>query len=54
MDCSNETAALVDKAVQRLLSEAYAGAKQVLAENRDLLVRFPNFCWPRRPSPARS
>ena len=37
MDCSNETAALVDKAVQRLLSEAYAGAKQLLTDNRQLL-----------------
>ena len=37
MDCSQETAALVDKAVQRLLSEAYAGAKQLLNDNRQLL-----------------
>ena len=37
MDCSQETAALVDKAVQRLLSEAYAGAKQILGDNRQLL-----------------
>ena len=37
MDCSQETAALVDKAVQRLLSEAYAGAKQLLTDNRQLL-----------------
>ena len=37
MDCSNETAALVDQAVQRLLKEAYAGARQVLTDNRQLL-----------------
>ena len=37
MDCSDETAALVDRAVQRLLSESYAAAKQLLTDNRQLL-----------------
>jgi cell division protease FtsH len=37
MDCSQETAAKVDAAVQKLLSDAYAKAKQVLTENRGLL-----------------
>ena len=37
MDCSQETAALVDQAVQRLLGEAYMGAKQLLTDNRRLL-----------------
>ncbi len=37
MDCSDETAALVDSAVKRLLNEAYAGAKAILTENRTLL-----------------
>ena len=37
MDCSQETAALVDKAVKRMLSEAYANAKALLTENRQLL-----------------
>ena len=37
MDCSNDTAAVVDKAVHRLLSDAYAGAKQLLNDNRQLL-----------------
>ncbi len=37
VDCSNETAAVVDKAVQRLLREAYAGAKQILNEHRAML-----------------
>ena len=37
MDCSDETAAQVDKAVKRLLSESYAEAKTLLSENRRLL-----------------
>ena len=37
MDCSEETAALVDKAVKRLLTEAYDSAKALLRENRALL-----------------
>ena len=37
MDCSDETAALVDKAVKRLLTEAYDSAKELLRENRALL-----------------
>ena len=37
MDCSQETAAKVDAAVQKLLNEAYAQSKRLLAENRELL-----------------
>ena len=37
MDCSQETAALVDKAVKRILDKSYAEAKAVLTENRQLL-----------------
>ena len=37
MDCSDETAALVDKAVKRLLTEAYDSAKALLRDNRALL-----------------
>ena len=37
MDCSQETAALVDKAVKRMLTESYAAAKKLLTENRQLL-----------------
>ena len=37
MDCSDETAAQVDKAVKRLLSESYAEAKTILSDNRRLL-----------------
>ena len=37
MDCSNETAALVDKAVKRLVTESYEEAKQILTDNRSLL-----------------
>ncbi|MBQ7801956.1 MAG: ATP-dependent zinc metalloprotease FtsH [Oscillospiraceae bacterium] len=37
MDCSQETSARVDAAVQRLLNEAYEQAKQTLITNRALL-----------------
>ena len=37
LDCSNETAALVDKAVKRMVTEAYDSAKQILSDNRSLL-----------------
>ena len=37
MDCSQETASLVDREVQKLLDTAFAQAKQLLAENRSLL-----------------
>ena len=37
LDCSQETAAKVDVAVQRLLRESYAQVKTVLAENRNLM-----------------
>ena len=43
MDCSQETAALVDKAVKRILDESYAGAKAVLTENRALLDEIAEF-----------
>ena len=37
MNCSEETAALVDRAVKRILDKSYAEAKAVLTENRALL-----------------
>ncbi len=37
MDCSNETAAIVDKAVQTLLDQCYTDAKNLLHDHRDLL-----------------
>ena len=37
LDCSTETAALVDKAVKRMVTEAYDSAKQILSDNRPLL-----------------
>ena len=43
MDCSQETAAKVDAAVQKLLSDAYAKAKQVLTENRGLLDNIAEY-----------
>ena len=43
MDCSQETAAEVDKEVMRLLDEAYGDAKRVLTENRSLLDEISEF-----------
>ncbi len=37
MDCSQQTAATVDTAVQKILEKAYAEAKQLLLDNRSLL-----------------
>ena len=37
LDCSQETSALVDRQVQKLLNESFAQAKKLLADNRSLL-----------------
>ena len=37
MDCSQDTSAKVDAAVQRLLNQAFSEAKQLLTDNRSLL-----------------
>ena len=37
MDCSNETAALVDQEIQKLLQKAYQEAMSLLRDNRDTL-----------------
>ena len=37
INCSEETSALVDKAVKRLLTEAYDASRQLLTDNRQLL-----------------
>ena len=37
MDCSQDTAALVDQEVQKLLEKAFADAKKLLTDNRALL-----------------
>ncbi len=37
MDCSQETAAIVDKEVQAILSREYETARKLLADNRELL-----------------
>ena len=43
MDCSQETAAKVDRAVQKLLQGCYDSAKQVLTENRGLLEEISEY-----------
>jgi len=43
MDCSQETAALVDQAVQKILNSCYADAKRILTENRALLDEISEY-----------
>ena len=43
MDCSQETAAEVDKEVMRILEGAYTDAKRILTENRQLLDEISEF-----------
>ena len=43
MDCSQETAALVDKAVQRIMDQCYADAKTLLSDNRALLDEISEY-----------
>ncbi len=43
MDCSQDTAARVDAAVQKLLDKVYADTKQILVDNRSLLDEISEF-----------
>ncbi len=43
MDCSQDTHAKVDAAVQRLLNEAFDAAKQLLTDNRSLLDEISEY-----------
>ena len=43
MDCSQETSAKVDAAVQKLLDQSYAEATRLLTENRSLLDEISEF-----------
>ena len=43
MDCSQETAALVDREVQKLLEKAYTEARKILTDNRSLLDEVSEF-----------
>ena len=43
MDCSQDTAALVDREVQKLLEKAYNEAKQILTDNRELLNEISEY-----------
>ena len=43
LDCSQNTAALVDQEVQKLLDKAYSEAKQILTDNRELLNEISEY-----------
>ena len=43
LDCSQETAAIIDKTVQKILNQCYADAKQLLESNRALLDEIAEY-----------
>ena len=43
LDCSQDTSAIVDQEVKKLLSNAYEDAKRILAENRSLLDEISEY-----------
>ena len=43
MDCSQDTAALIDQEVQKLLDQAFADAKKLLTDNRELLNEISEY-----------
>ena len=43
LDCSQETSAIVDKEVKKILSTCYEDAKRILTENRELLDEISEF-----------
>ena len=43
MDCSQDTAALVDKEVQQLLRQCHERAMQILRDNRSLLDEIAEY-----------
>ena len=43
LDCSQETSALVDKTVKKILADVYADDKRILTENRELLDEISMF-----------
>ena len=43
MDCSQDTAALIDQEVQKLLDKAFADAKKLLTDNRELLNEIAEY-----------
>ena len=43
LDCSQETAAVVDQEVKKLLEQAYGNAKKLLTENRSLLDEIAEY-----------
>ena len=43
LDCSQETSAKVDAAVQKLLNQSYNETKQLLLDNRDLLDEISEY-----------
>ena len=47
LNCSDETAAMIDDEVKELLKECFAEAKQLLSENRDVLDEIAKYLYER-------
>ena len=45
LNCSDETAAMIDDEVKELLKECFAEAKKLLSENRDVLVEIAKYLY---------
>lgn len=45
LNCGEETAAQIDKVVQRMIAEAYADAIKMLEENREVLDRISDYLY---------
>ena len=45
LNCSDETAAIIDDEVKKLLKECFEEAKQLLSENRDVLDEIANYLY---------
>ena len=45
MNCSDETSALVDKVVKKMLDESYAKAKSLLDENREVMHKIADYLF---------
>jgi cell division protease FtsH len=47
LNCSDETAAMIDEEVKQLLKKCYDEAKQLLSENRDVLDEIAKYLYDR-------
>lgn len=53
IDCAQDTAAAMDRAVRDLIDACYKKAVEILSHSREDMDKVVEYCWRRRPSPAR-